>query len=173
MTCQEADRHMTTRTNCTRESKDDPIARALLRVWLTENAVDSTAIVPSDGFERRGAVRRDGLADVSVARVPTNSTNGVGSRNVLLTESGTAGRLIDLSTTGVSILFMKPLEINTQILVRLASREQAFPVDVSAHVLRSVELPNGEWKIVAEFDHPLCFDLAFQLTKPTISSEMT
>lgn len=150
----------------------DPIARALLRVWLAENAVETAENVTSDGFERRRAVRRDGLGDVSVASVPTTSTQGIAGGNLLLAEHGTAGRLIDLSTSGVSILFVKPLEINTQIMVRLASREQAFPVDVSAHVVRSVELPNGEWKIVAEFDHPLCFDLAFQLTQTTLSPEM-
>ena len=117
-------------------------------------------------------MRRDGLGDVSVAPVPPSPVAGGRRSNVLLIEHGTAGRLIDLSTTGVSILFVKPLEINTRILVRLASRDQAFPVDVSAHVVRAVELPNGEWKIVAEFDQPLCLDVAFQMTQSSICSEM-
>jgi hypothetical protein len=141
-----------------------PIARALAQLWDKVPPYESAA-AKEDDAERRHSVRRDGNGDVSVASVATVAPQGTGARCEWFAEHGTAGRLVDLSTTGVSLLFVKPVEINTPILVRLASRDQNHPVDVPAKVVRAVELPHGEWKIVAQFDQPLCFDLAFHLTQ--------
>lgn len=148
----------------------DSIARALARLWSAESdeqrgaANDATTSLA----DRRNGVRRDGYGDVSVATVDSPERTGLGVHCGWVTEHGTAGRLIDLSTSGVSLLFVRPVEINTPILVRLASHDHGHPVDVAAHVVRAVELPNGEWKIVAQFDQPLCFDLAFQLTQASV-----
>ena len=60
MACLESDQWSTTRTNQTIASNEDPIARALLRVWLAENAVETTEVVATEGFERRRAARRIG-----------------------------------------------------------------------------------------------------------------
>ncbi|HET6425443.1 MAG TPA: PilZ domain-containing protein [Planctomycetaceae bacterium] len=143
-------------------AQPDSISRALARVWSDDSEPGGVA---TGEAERRNGVRRDGRGDVSVATVQTPLPDGIRPHCGWLTEHGTAGRLVDLSTSGVSLLFVKPVEINTAILVRLASRDHSHPVDVAAHVVRAVELPNGEWKIVAQFDQPLCFDLAFQLTQ--------
>lgn len=154
----------------TSDSSEAPITRALMRIWLEDP--DAAFLVPDAATqiesERRTGVRRDGHGDVSVAAVAETVVEGVGPRCGWFKEHGTAGRLVDLSTSGVSLLFVKPLEINTSILVRLASRDHSHPVDVSARVVRAVELPNGEWKIVAQFDQPLCFDLAFELTQASV-----
>lgn len=146
------------------KSRTDPIASALMRIWL-EDPSTAAEVETSTGAERRIGVRRDGHGDVSVAAVGETIVEGIGPLCGWFKEHGTAGRLVDLSTSGVSLLFVKPVEINTSILVRLASRDHNHPVDVSARVVRTVELPNGEWKIVAQFEQPLCFDLAFQLTQ--------
>jgi hypothetical protein len=148
--------------------QQDSISRALMRVWMAEPTVPDSLAVAAGESERRNGVRRDGRGDVSVATVDSTPLAGVGPQCGWLTEHGTAGRLVDLSTSGVSLLFVRPVEINTAILVRLASRDHSHPVDVAAHVVRAVELPTGEWKIVAQFDQPLCFDLAFQLTQASV-----
>ncbi len=149
---------------------ESPIARALARAWKDEpeSAASSWSAPLEASTDRRVGVRRDGRGDVSVATVGTELVLGNGARCGWFAEHGTAGRLLDLSTSGVSLLFVKPLGIETSILVRLASLDCAHPVDVPARVVRAIELPNGEWKIVAQFEQPLCCDLAFHLTQSPV-----
>ncbi len=137
---------------------DDPIAWALDRVWYGAAA-----------DERRSAVRRDGRGDISVATVPAQPLSGTTSPHAWIQDHGTSGRLIDLSMTGVSMMLTRPLEPGTAILVRLAPHKDGSPMDVPAEVVRSQELVEGQWKIVAKFHQHLCFDQAYIMTQPGLT----
>lgn len=138
---------------------EDPIARALELVWLT--AGESAEA----GEDRRASVRRNGRGDVSVATVAERPNATSSSPSGWMQTHGTSGRLIDLSMTGVSMVLTRPLEPGTAILVRLAPHEQGPPMDVPAEVVRSRELVEGQWKVVAKFEQHLCFDQAYIMTE--------
>ncbi len=149
---------------------NDPIARALERLWLADVSTDVTHDCHhGDGEDRRTAVRRDGRGDVSIATAPDPLTSGSGSPSGWIQANGTFGRLIDLSMTGVSMVLTRPLEPGTAILVRLAPQENGQPMDVPAEVVRSRELVDGQWKIVAKFTQHLCFDQAYIMTQPALA----
>ncbi len=150
-------------------SSDQPIVRALDRLWPTGEAhIDVEMGNDATEAERRTSVRRDGCADVSVAGAPPFPLLGHGEHCDWLHEHGMAGRLIDLSITGASMVLPKSFESESAIFVRLAPYDDCHPVDVPARVVRSVELADGQWKVVAQFDQHLCFDQAYVMTQPAV-----
>lgn len=120
--------------------------------------------------DRRECPRRDSFGFVSVARFPQGSDVTPQWLDWLLETSGIAGELIDLSMSGVALLLLQPLSEQEEVALRLTQRESTLSIDTTARVIRSIDIGDGRWKIVAQFRQPLTFEQAFHLSQRQAAS---
>lgn len=116
----------------------------------------------SQGADRRIFPRRGARGPVSVARV-TDEVLSSYSPDRLIRETGISGELLDLSRNGLALALLHQLAANDRIFVRLCPPAGGGSVDCFARVIRTIEIADGFWKIVAQFEKPLGFEEAYQL----------
>lgn len=121
-----------------------------------ENAETATAA------DRRIFPRRGARGPVSVARVAPGDLSSRGPER-LIRETGISGELLDLSRNGLALALLHQLAADDRIFVRLCPPSGGTPVDCFARVIRTTEIADGFWKIVAQFERPLGFEEAYQL----------
>lgn len=116
----------------------------------------------SQGTDRRIFPRRGARGPVSVARV-TEDVLASYSPERLIRETGISGELLDLSRNGLALALLHQLAADDRIFVRLCPPQGGGAVDCFARVIRTIEIADGFWKIVAQFEKPLGFEEAYQL----------
>lgn len=122
--------------------------------------------------ERRETPRRPAEALASVAPLPSDGeAPPPESWGDLLTESGVAGRLLDLSMHNAALLLPRSFEEGTLVLLRLPRNNSTDPLDKAARVVRVVCLDEGRWKVALQFLTPLTFDQAYELGRDLLVSE--
>lgn len=148
--------HLAHEYNSAVESTDSP-ADADDRTGFTTAEQEA-----SQGADRRIFPRRGARGPVSVARV-TEEVLSSYSPDRLIRETGISGELLDLSRNGLALALLHQLAADDRIFVRLCPPAGGGSVDCFARVIRTIEIADGFWKIVAQFEKPLGFEEAYQL----------
>jgi hypothetical protein len=148
---------------------EDVIGVALLRIQqrlASRPTVDwpaTTEEVDIAHDDRRDYPRRWARGPVTITRLPHPAIETEEALTAVLTEHGVSGELLDLSRNGLACLLLNSLARGERIGVRLTHSEHQIPLDLFARAIRSTEIGDGRWKLVAQFQHPLSFDNAYEL----------
>jgi len=80
----------------------------------------------------------------------------------LMQTSGLTGELVDLSRSGLALVLLQPFAAGDALVVRLSQQDSDDTLDAVVEVVRSIDLGDQRWKIMAQFTRPLDFEEAYE-----------
>jgi PilZ domain len=155
----------------------DPIVAALSRLYAgsdqTSIAVASTDMdsspateanpsTPQPAGEQRSFPRRASAGFVSVVRYPAGADVTRQWTDWLMQTSGLTGELVDLSRSGLALVSLQSFAAGDALVVRLSQLDRNGTLDAVVEVVRSIDLGDQRWKIMARFTRPLGFEEAYE-----------
>ncbi|HUQ68072.1 MAG TPA: PilZ domain-containing protein [Planctomycetaceae bacterium] len=112
--------------------------------------------------EQRYFPRRAAAGFVSVVRFPPGAELTPQWTDWLMQTSGLTGELVDLSRSGLALVLLQPFAAGDALVVRLSQQDSDDTLDAVVEVVRSIDLGDQRWKIMAQFTKPLDFEEAYE-----------
>jgi len=153
-------------------SATDPVASALAKLYelptVASAVVESLPVpetvssTPELTGDQRYFPRRTAAGFVSVVRFPPGAEVTPQWTDWLMQTSGLTGELVDLSRSGLALVLLQPFTMGDAVVVRLSQQDSDDTLDAVAEVVRSIDLGDQRWKIMAQFTRPLDFEKAYE-----------